>query len=103
MSSRSEIRFNFRQALSQADDLDDLADRLGNLSGKTMESSMQMLAQAWKGENATAFLKKEGNLKNDIKDTAADIHDIADDIRRIARRVYEAEMEAWRIAHERDS
>ncbi|MDO4329650.1 MAG: WXG100 family type VII secretion target [Lachnospiraceae bacterium] len=103
MSTRSEIRFNFRQALSQADELDDVADRLERLSGKTMESSMQNLAAAWKGQNATAFLKKEDILKGDIKKTASQIHDIADDIRRIARRVYEAEMEALRIASERKS
>ena len=103
MSSRSEIRFNFRQALAQADRLDALADRLGKITGKTMENSMQMLTRAWKGDNANAFLRKEENLRKDIKGTAADLHDIADDIRRIARRVYEAEMEAWRIANERDA
>ena len=103
MSSRSEIRFNFRQALSQADDLDDLADRLVKLYGTTMENSMQLLAQAWKGENATAFLNKETILKGDIRKTASEIRDIASDIRSIARRVYNAEMEAWRIANERDS
>ncbi|MDO5348963.1 MAG: WXG100 family type VII secretion target [Lachnospiraceae bacterium] len=103
MSTRSEIRFNFRQALSQADELDGVADRLERLSGKTMESSMQKLAAAWKGQNAAAFLKKEDILKGDMKKTASQIHDIADDIRRIARRVYEAEMEALRIASERKS
>lgn len=103
MSSRSEIRFNFRQALNQADRLDNLADRLDRLSGKTMESSMQTLSAAWKGENATAFLRKEDILKKEIRTTAGSIHDIADDIRRIARRVYDAEMEALRIANERRS
>lgn len=103
MSSRSEIRFNFRQALNQADKLDDVADRLERLSGRTLENSMQTLSAAWKGENAAAFLNKEDILKGDIKKTAANIHDIADDIRRIAKRVYNAEMEALRIASERRS
>lgn len=103
MSSRSEIRFNFRQALNQADKLDAVADRLGNISKNSMEQSMQGLAAAWKGENAAAFLKKEDILKRDIKETAANIRDIADDIRRIAKRVYDAEMEALRIASERRS
>lgn len=103
MSTRSEIRFNFRQALAQADELDGVADRLEKLSGKTMEGSMQTLASAWKGQNATAFLRKEDILKGDIKKTASEIHGIADDIRRIARRIYDAEMEALRIASERGS
>lgn len=103
MSSRSEIRFNFKQALAQADRLDDAADKLDRLSRNTMEQSMETLASAWKGENATAFLRKENILKGDIKTTASGIHEIADDIRRIARRVYEAEMEALRIARSRRS
>ncbi len=103
MSSRSEIRFNFKQALAQADRLDDVADKLDRLSKDTMENSMQTLASAWSGDNATAFLRKEDILKGDIKSTASSVHDIADDIRRIARRVYEAEMEALRIAKSRRS
>ncbi|MDO5415632.1 MAG: WXG100 family type VII secretion target [Lachnospiraceae bacterium] len=103
MSTRSEIRFNFRQALAQADELDGVAERLERLSGKTMESSMQTLASAWKGQNATAFLRKEDILKGDVKKTAMEIHDIADDIRRIARRIYNAEMAALQIASRRES
>ena len=96
MSSRSEIRFNFNQALAQASELDSLADRLEQLENKT-ENSMQTLSAAWKGQNATAFLRKE------VRKTALEIHSIADDIRRIARRIYEAEMAALRIAQQRKS
>lgn len=103
MSSRTEIRFNFKQALSQADKLDSVAERLERVSAKSIENSMQVLTSAWKGNNASAFLKKETVLKGDIKATAANIHGIADDIRRIARRLYDAEMEALRIANKRRS
>lgn len=102
MSSRSEIRFNFNQALAQASELDSVADHLEQLDRKT-ENSMQTLSAAWKGQNATAFLKKEDRLKSEVRKTAAEIHNIADDIRRIARRIYEAEMEALRIAQQRNS
>ncbi len=57
MSSRSEIRFNFNQALAQASELDSLADRLEQLENKT-ENSMQTLSAAWKGQNATALDRK---------------------------------------------
>ena len=102
MSSRSEIRFNFNQALAQASELDSLADRLEQLENKT-ENSMQTLSAAWKGQNATAFLRKEDTIKKEVRKTAAEIHSIADDIRRIARRIYEAEMAALRIAQQRKS
>ena len=103
MSSRSEIRFNFRQALAQASELDGVADRLERLADKTMEGSMQTLSGAWKGQNATAFLRKEDTLKKEIRKTPTEIHNVADDIRRIAKRIYDAEMEALRIATERKS
>ena len=79
-----------------------MADRLEQLENKT-ENSMQTLSAAWKGQNATAFLRKEDTLKKEVRKTAAEIHSIADDIRRIARRIYEAEMAALRIAQQRKS
>ena len=103
MSSRSEIRFDFRQANNQANDLDNVADRLEKLARNTMEASMRSLASAWKGQNATEFLSKEDRLQQDIQNTAAEIRGIASDIRIAAQRVYNAEMEALRIAEERKS
>lgn len=101
--SRSEIRFNYNNAKRQAQQLDAVAERLERLSLKTMESSMQSLTSAWKGNNATAYLRKTDILKKDIKKTAASIRQAADEIRRVAKRVYDAEMEALRIASKRDS
>ena len=103
MSSRWEIRMDFQQAMNQARRLDEIADRLEKVAKKSMEQSMQNLASAWKGTNASAFLQKEDRLQEKIKKTADNVHAIADDIRSVARRVYEAEMAAWRIANERKS
>lgn len=103
MNSRTEIRFNFQQALAQADKLDAVADRLKRVAEVTLENAMQTLSSGWKGENATIFLRKEGILKSDIKHNADEIAKIADEIRRIAKIVYNAEMEALRIADERRS
>ena len=103
MSSKSEIRFNFRKALYQAEQLDNLADRADKLAKDQMETSIQALASAWKGENATAFLKKEEQLKGEVSQSAAEIRSIAAEIRSIARNVYLAEMAALRIARKRRS
>lgn len=103
MSSRTEIKFDLKNALEQAERLDDIAGRLDYLSGTAIENSIQSLASSWKGNNASAYLSKEDKLKGDIKITACNVRSIADDIRRIARRVYDAEMEAWRIANRRNS
>lgn len=103
MSSRSEIRINFRAAIRQAEQLEGVADRLRRLAKNKMEMSMSSLANAWKGQNATDFLAKEGRLQGSILKTANEIQNIASDIRIIAQRIYEAEMEALRIAESRDS
>lgn len=103
MSSRSEIRFNFNQAKEQAKQLDEIAAKIEKLSTQTMENNMRTLSANWAGDNATAFLKKEDIIKRNIKKTASEIRDIASDIRSIAKRVYDAEMEALRIARSRKS
>ena len=103
MSSRAQIRIDFQQAINQAKRLDDIADKLDRTAKKSMENSIQNLASAWKGDNASAFLKKEERLKEKISTTSEHVRAIADDIRRVARAIYDAEMESWRIANERKS
>lgn len=102
MASRQSIEFDFEQAKRQADELDSIAYNLKNLSNNKLNQSMQNLSQSWKGENATAYLKKGGILAKDILDSSSQLSDIANDIRTIARNTYETEMEAIRIAEERE-
>lgn len=98
MASRSKIQFDFNQAKKQAGKIDDIADNLSGLSQKKLESAMQTLSVNWKGANASAYLAKGGRLQTEINKTALELHSIASDIRTIAQRVYDAEMEAVRIA-----
>lgn len=93
MCDRQEIQYNFQQALTQADKLDDVADCLRRISENSMEESMKTLASAWKGESAIVFLGKEEILKGNIKDIAVNIRYIADNLRHQARNIYNAEME----------
>lgn len=103
MSSKSEIRINFRQAIHQAEQLESVADRLDKLAKNKMESSMRSLSNAWKGHNAAEFLAKETLLQENIIRTTYEIREIAAVIRFTAHRIYEAEMEALRIAEERNA
>ena len=101
--SRQAIKIDFRDAKAQADKLDDIAYMLEMSVVKQMDNTMQTLAGAWKGENATAFLGKEELLRGQVNKTAGNLRDIADDIRDIAKSIYEAEMENLRKAKERKS
>ncbi|MBQ6787683.1 MAG: hypothetical protein IJO85_08175 [Lachnospiraceae bacterium] len=101
MATRQSIEFDFREACSQADKLDSIADNLGNLAKDKLGDSMQTLSQNWKGENANAYLSKGNNLQNSISSSASELHGIASDIRTIAQNIYNAEMAALEIAEQR--
>ena len=94
---------DFAKARADADKIDQIASTLKTLSREKLENSMNNLAAAWTGTNSRLFLKKEGQLQTEMDQTVRNLNDIADDIRRIAQRVYEAEMRAYEIAMRRNS
>ena len=102
MGGRASIEFDFKKAANQADRLDDAADQLSRLSDNKFGNIMQGLAANWKGENASLYLDKGSRLQGQMDGTAKELHNIASDIRRIAKRLYDAEMAALRIAEKRD-
>lgn len=102
MATRASIEMDFRQAMAQADKVDDVANTLSGVSGKQLGGTLHDLAAGWKGENANAYLAKGARLQNKINDSSGELHEIASMIRRIARRIYEAEMANLRIAEQRD-
>ena len=102
MATRASIEFDFKQALSQADRVEQIADSLSKLSGNKFEGTMQNLSINWKGESANKYLAKGERLQGKMNVTANDLRRIASDIRRIARNLYNAEMAALEIASQRN-
>ncbi len=94
------IEFDFAQACRQASELEEIAGEIRTLANQKMSNSMQQLSANWKGDSASAFLKKNDLLRDDIADTAETLYSIAASIRTVARRIYEAEMAAKRLAEE---
>lgn len=103
MKSSSEIRFDFRNAMEQARRLDVLADRIDQQVTNKLDETTQSVHAAWKGGNAAHYISKTQDLRQQIHQSARTLRDIAEDIRRIARRIYEAEMRALEIARRRNS
>ncbi len=101
MSSLSEIYFNYERAMEQARRLDDIAKRLANAANVTLDDILSDVHQAWKSDSASAYLKKGEKMEGDIRITSKNLQDIAQTIRVIAKRIRDAELEAWRIANER--
>lgn len=100
--TKAAIMFNFRRALQQADELDEIANSLSRMSKSDFEGTMQNISANWKGENARQYLAKGDCLQENMNSTANSLHGIASDIRSVARRIYNAEMRALAIAEARN-
>ena len=103
MSKRSTIKIDFKKAKEMADKLDDVSDKLDKVANKDFESTIQNLMNSWKGDNAEKFLDKSSILQNHLNDNAKEVQKIADDLRKMAKRIYDAEMKALRRAEKRDN
>lgn len=101
MSSLSEIHFNYKQAIEQANQLDSIAKNLKKAANRELEQILNDVNRAWKSDSTQAYIKKGRKLEGDMCISAKNLNQIADAIRSIAKRIRDAELEAWRIAHER--
>jgi WXG100 family type VII secretion target len=101
MATRASIEFDYQKAMQDANKVDDIAGRLSALATSKFDSTMQNLAANWKGDNASMYLNKGAKLEDNMKKTAGELRDIASAIRRIAKRVREAELKALEIAESR--
>lgn len=100
--SLSAIRMDFAKALRQAQQLEEVSRNMKTLANSKMEGTLQNLGVNWTGENAAKYIGKGKQLEENIVKTSESLADIARAIREIAENVYEAEMRAWEIAHNRD-
>lgn len=101
MATRASIQFDFEQAKRQAAELDNIADNLSSLARDKLGGGLQALSQNWKGVNAASYMSKGSTLQGNMNSSSSQLHAIASDIRTIAQNIYNAEMEAIRIAEER--
>lgn len=102
MSSYWQIQFDFNEARHQANKLDDIAQKLRNLAKRQVENSIDEVPSFWTGKSASLFMNKQSEMKQNILDTARELEEQADNIRRIAQLIYEAEQRALEIAQKRD-
>lgn len=103
MESKSyeSIMMDFRKAKQQAERLDQLSRRMKNLAERQFENTIRSVDQNWEGDHADAYIGKCRTLKENMLRSAGNLSAAADAIRAVSENLYEAEMRAWRIAHER--
>ena len=102
MKSTQQIWFDFDQARKRADEIDEIAEHVRRVSKDHMEDTLSVLPYGWKGDSANKFTGKARRLQTEISKTDTELNDIADTIRTIARIVYDAEMDAWEVANQRN-
>lgn len=103
MASRHQIQMDFTKATQKAKELDDIADNLSKLADTDLQNTLDGLNNDWKGDNAGEYIKKGFALKENMDKTVKDIRETAGTIRTVAKNIYDAEMEALRIAEEREA
>ncbi len=96
----SKIELDYHTALKQADKLDEIANGLKH-SSQTIEETMTSLNSGWQGESASAYLIKGRTLKDKVSKTSQDLNNAADKIRKIAKKIHDAELAALEIATRR--
>ncbi|MDD6729102.1 MAG: WXG100 family type VII secretion target [Eubacteriales bacterium] len=100
MATYSSIKFDFAKAKQEAARLENAADELKKIANSSMDSALGTLSSGWKGESADLYMKKGAGVKEDLISTANDLYAVANSIRKTAQRIYNAEMEAKRLAEE---
>jgi len=101
VSSLSEIYFNYNKAIAQANRLDGIAKKMKNAANRDMQGILNDVSRAWKSDSAPQYVRKGEKVKGNIQTSSKNLEEIASTIRTIAKRVRDAELEAWRIANER--
>lgn len=91
MTTKQNVENNFRSAMAQAAKIDELAESLAAISEKKLGNTLQELSLGWKGENASAYLRKGAKLQDRMSNSSMELRGITEDIRSRAKRIYESE------------
>ncbi len=102
MANEYQIKMDFSKAKQHAQKLDEVADSLSRLAGTELQNTLEGLNNEWQGDNAVKYIQKGYIVKEDMDKTVKNLRKVADSIRTIAQNIYNAEMEALRIARERE-
>lgn len=99
MKTKEEIEIDFSRAISQAQELEQIAQELSNIANAHLEGAFAMLRNSWKGDNQTVFDQKGETITNEMYDTADEMIRVAKSIRTTADIVYRAEKSALAICY----
>ena len=94
------IDLDYQNALRQAARLEEAAKKVKK-ERSNLHDCGGSVASAWKGTNASAYVKKVRVVENDLSRIERNLKDAAETIRTIAKETYEAEQRALKLAKAR--
>ncbi len=95
--TRQEIEMDFSRAISQAQELENIADDLSRAANRGVGAALLVLKNNWTGSTGESIELAGSRMNADIYRTADDLIRIAKNIRTTADIVYRAEKAALSI------
>lgn len=96
--TKREIEMDFSRAMSEAQELEHLADNLSRIANSGIESALLVLKNSWRGDTGGSMEIAGKRTTAEIYSTADDLIKIARNIRRTADLVYKAEKAALNMS-----
>lgn len=88
------LDFNYRQAISQAKQVDAVASEMLDVANKQLQRTIDSIGACWRGETSQQFLKHCISTQMDIRNQARQLQSLSRRIREVARIIREAEERA---------
>lgn len=99
--TKYQIECNYRLALKRADELSETARNIMKISENISNDVMAGLEADWHGNSATDYKRKLNLFSAKVECEAKKLENIANTIRRVAKRTYDTEMQSLEISRKR--
>lgn len=99
--TKYQIECNYRLALKRADELSEMARNIMKVSENISNDVMAGLEADWHGNSATDYKRKLNLFSAKVECEAKKLENIANTIRRVAKRTYDTEMQSLEISRKR--
>lgn len=99
--TKYQIECNYRLALKRADELSETARKIMKVSENISNDVMAGLEADWHGNSATDYKRKLNLFSAKVECEAKKLENIANTIRRVAKRTYDTEMQSLEISRKR--
>ena len=102
MRTSYQIYCDYVRAITKANRIEGVARTLNTVSNRYLSDEIDNLSQQWQGDAIHIVRSKGAEISTSITDQARNLFRLADTMRAIARRNYNAEMRALELARIRE-